>query len=375
MTFSPDGKLLATGSFDWTVQLWDTETGQALGEKLSHNGRVQGVVFSPDGRLLASRSLDRTVGLWSVATRRPYGRPLRHTSTANRIIFGPDSKLLITTEMDGTTRIWKIEREPHTQVVLQQNGVRTGYTSANGKVRAIFSKGTVQFRDTTTDRMVGKTIRVGGNILATALSPQGKLLGTCHDYWKASIWDVSSGQMLQELDCGERAYAVAFSPDAKALATGLRDGTVILWDVATGERIGPPLQHRAPLQAVAFSPDGNLLATASGKEPSNTIILLWDISSGRPHHSLVLPLGQPVRGKAALGRFNSDGMIRIEKLENGTSRMWQLPTAAIGLQEMRLRTWIALATQRDDQYQLAAILWEQHRRLRKELSSLLGKTE
>ena len=186
---------------------------------------------------------------------------------------------------------------------------------------------------------------------------------------------MGSGQTLQVLRCNERAYAVAFSPDGKTLATGLRDGTVVLWDVTTAEQLGPPLQHQAPLQAVAFSPDGDLLATASGKDPSNAFIQLWDIPADPPYHSLALPLSQPVRGKAVLGRFNSDGMIRIEKFENGTSRMWRLPAVETNLQEMRLRTWVALAAQRDSQGQLMAIQWEQHRKLRQELSQLQDKAE
>jgi len=150
---------------------------------------------------------------------------------------------------------------------------------------------------------------------------------------------------------------------------------VVLWDVRTAEQLGPPLQHQAPLQAVAFSPDGDLLATASGKDPSNAFIQLWDIPADPPYHSLALPLSQPVHGRAVLGRFNSDGMIRIEKFENGTSRMWRLPAVETDLQEMRLRTWVALAAQRDSQGQLMAIQWEQHRKLRQELSKLQDKAE
>jgi WD40 repeat protein len=68
VAFSPDGRLLASGSDDQTVKLWDVETGQEVRTLRGHNGGVWSVAFSPDGRLLASGSGDGTVKLWDVAT-------------------------------------------------------------------------------------------------------------------------------------------------------------------------------------------------------------------------------------------------------------------------------------------------------------------
>jgi WD40 repeat protein/serine/threonine protein kinase len=371
LTFSPDGKLLAGASFDWTVRLWNTATGETYGPELPHSARVMEVKFNQDGTLIASASVDGVARLWEVATQQLYCEPLHQVGS---MVFSPDGKLLVTTGY-GTTRIWKIQKNLHTQIVPQLNDVGTGYISANGRVRVTFSGDMAQFKDAATGETLGKEIHVGGNRITAALNPEGNLLAVSYTWWKVKLWDVRSGQESKVFGCYERIYALAFSPDGKVLATGVNNGQVILWDVATGEHLDPPLPHQAPLQAVAFGPNGGILATASAKRGQNTVIRLWDISAGPPYHSLLLTLNQAVRGKAALGRFNSDGMICIEKFENGNSRMWLLPAVKTDLHQMRLLTWVALALKRNNNGEVSAIPWEQHHKLRQELRLLHDKAE
>jgi WD40 repeat protein len=221
---------------------------------------------------------------------------------------------------------------------------------------------------------VGKEIQIRPH-LAAALSPKGDMLATAHDFWYVKIWNVANGEVT-EIACYERPYAVAFGPYGKVLAAGFFNGDVIQWDVLTKEQIGPSLRHEAAVWTVAYSPDGNILATASRKKDAkNTSLRLWDISAGPPYYGLKLPLNQTVPGKAALAPFGTLGKILVEKSEENRVLGWRLPSVPDDLREIQLRTWITLVLRRTNDGGLTAVSWEQHRKLRQELSRLQDKAE
>jgi hypothetical protein len=176
VTFSPDGKTLASASFDETIRLWDVASRQQLGAPLtSHTDRVMSVAFSPDGKTLASASFDKTIRLWDVASRQQLGAPLTgHTALVTSVAFSPDGKTLASASADKTIRLWDVASR-------QQLGAS----------------------------LTGDTDRV----MSVALSPDGKTLASASADKTIRLWDVASRQQLGAPLTGHTALvtSVAFS--------------------------------------------------------------------------------------------------------------------------------------------------------------------
>jgi hypothetical protein len=114
--FSPDGRLLATASFDQTVRIWDTASGQPLGAPLQHQHWVQHVGFSPDGRRVVTASggvnaIQGEARVWDAVTGQPLGPPLQHQHWVYHAMFSPDGRNVVTASADKTARIWDVSTD------------------------------------------------------------------------------------------------------------------------------------------------------------------------------------------------------------------------------------------------------------------------
>ena len=285
LTFSPDGKTLAsTRRTGRQVELWNPATGHLQATIKGHNGGISDLAFSPDGAHLASACSDTMVRIWDT-TRDQEARSLVEQDEIAGVAFGPDGSYLATAGRDRTVTLWNLATgqvirvlHGHTDMVqcvaISPDGRRAASGGDDRSVR-IWEIATA------------KELRVlqghTNSILDVAFSPDGKTLASAGDDRIIRLWDAETGRAIRTLEGHTLGVtAIALSPDGKTLASSGKDGFVILWEPGSGRRVRTLEAHRDGVRSLAMSPDGRWLA-AGGFVPS---IMIWEIATGQKVHTL-----------------------------------------------------------------------------------------
>src|SRR5262249_22549828 len=120
--FSPDGRWLATASWDGEARIFETAGGLPVGDGLHHRRGVARTVFSPDSRWLATASWDGTARVWSPGTGRPVSPSLHHAGYVASVAFSADSARLVTAGQDQTVRVWNLRTNGPARLELRHQG-------------------------------------------------------------------------------------------------------------------------------------------------------------------------------------------------------------------------------------------------------------
>jgi WD40 repeat protein/uncharacterized protein YjbI with pentapeptide repeats/3',5'-cyclic AMP phosphodiesterase CpdA/type II secretory pathway predicted ATPase ExeA len=356
VAFNLDGTRLATACADGTLGLWNPESGEPVLISRDHETALTAVAFGPSGTTLAAASVDGNVSIRTSDTGQPLGMLQGHTAAVNAVAFTGDDAHLITVSADDTMYLWdrlngqafhigNLGGEP--AIALSPDGARLVSRGSDN---------TMHVWEPASGSML-TVLRPAGRVTTVAFSANGSRLAAATSDDTAQVWDLSTGRAAGTARCGRsRVAAITFTGDGR-LASTHADNTTRLWDVSTGRAlhrwptpagpltaIGAPagggfviathrsnddivqlwhsdsrstgrLQHghRRRLTAIAFSPDGAQLATASTDHTTR----LWNPTTGQ--HQGVL---HGHLGAVTAAAFSSSGSHLATAGTDGTIRVW-----------------------------------------------------
>ena len=307
LAFSPDGRSLATGDKDTTVQLWDINSKDKPFILRKHTGWVTALAFSPDGKMLASGSTDKTVQLWNAATGEALDTFTEYVNGINALTFSPDGSILASSSADGTIRFWNTRTRnllptkitEHTEWVTAVT-----FLKDDTMLASVEFNGVITFWDLNTlQKTKQHTLGYRDWLSAVAISPDGSKFATIAETGKAifeagngisnatslsdmliHLKDIHTGQELKTMTGARNSASIAFSPDGKTVAFG-GHGNIRMWNTATDENFDIHLSHqsvnsdihRTPeVSTLVFSPDGkNLVSGTRGGK-----VEMWNAKTG-----------------------------------------------------------------------------------------------
>ncbi len=295
VAFSPDGKMIAVVSRDYTIRLWDVVTGRQIRAFRGHNIVAKSVVFSPDSKMIAFCNSDGTINFLDIATGMEIGKVRGHEKTCY-LAFSPDGKMLVSGGGDKMLKLWDVTTGTEIKafgkfsselscISFSPDGKMIVFGNADGTIKLfdVFT-GTeirkfegIHFRSYSNPRP-GVIFQVIYGVTSVVFSPDGRMIASIGEGLDIKLQDVTNGKVIRKYE-GHKddIKSVAFSPDGTTIASGSKDHTIKLWSVATGREIVTLSVHSDAVTSVSFSPNGKWIVSGSW----DGTVRLWEVSTGK----------------------------------------------------------------------------------------------
>ncbi|WP_414621155.1 WD40 repeat domain-containing protein [Calothrix sp. CCY 0018] len=295
LTLSPNGQILASGSDDKTIKLWNPTTGVLLRTLNGHRDRIKSIIITPDNQTVISSSFDNTIRFWNPQTGEEI-RKIGEKTGITAMLLTPDGQTLICGSGDKTIKFRNLKTKKIDRILK----VETTALAISSDGKTLFSGGENGGKIRVWSIATGKQLRSftpplpkqwngseqASAPISLAVSDDGKMLlsGGYDDSFQSGAlvttdgksfkaWDLTTGKLIHNTSLGTSINALVISPDSKTFMAGGLNSAAILRDIKTIKPVMEFTGHAGGIYGIALSRDGKTLYTGSGDKS----VKVWQI--------------------------------------------------------------------------------------------------
>lgn len=358
LAFSPNGNLLATGSTNGVVHIWDIASDKIIASLNGHTDWIRAIEFSHDGNLLVSCGDDQTLRIWDVNEQTCIKTIHAHVGRVWASEFSSDNSKIVSAGDDHQIKIWDVESGEHLKTLKGHNeSISSISFSPDGQYLASGGEDkNVLVWEINRNNKPRVCIQNDAFIRSIRFSPDGSMLALCDDSSLIQLWDIRNCIRLESLEGHTaRVWSIDFSSDGKHLVSGSEDNTIKLWSIATKKCIRTLHDHNNQVIAVKFDPRNKTIASAS----DDRSVRFWDISTGACKKVIHGYANHPVSlafnsSSTLLASCSDDQVVRLWKVNTGncigeleghSNRVWSVDFSpdsklvASGSEDKSIRLW------------------------------------
>ncbi len=291
LAFHPAGDRFAVVKGGTTIQIWDVATRKLRIQKETHTGSVRALTISPDGQFFAAIHSDNTVRLWDIEQGVERKRFLGDAFNLNTLVFSPDGKLLVVGDSEAL-QILDVEIGRERSRFSFKGPKRVVFRSDGKRIYAVNDEHHIKGWELESEKQIfdvlGEDWKSRGWSPFFAMSPDGKYLAVAAQNAKKDIfiWDINARKLNLVLRGHPGSInAMAFSPDGKLLASAAASGTrstVFLWDIEKNKKIASDVEADGFLiKSLTFSPNGVYLLWQTSVPENKKQINIFDWKAGK----------------------------------------------------------------------------------------------